>query len=158
GIVQRELVLIDCVDEESSVRVSVSDHTGNRHSITIDQIVSTAVDDNWLGVRCVADNAAVDPLEPAERRVQSLARAAQAADELHDLGAPAGDVAGYLLEVRHGPLAASKADRVEDIKTLAARVEARDQVGGEQIAQVRDDPVVATFDRLILPHTIQAAA
>ena len=43
-------------------------------------------------------------------------------------------------------------------EALSARIKAGDQVCGQQVADIGDDPVVTTFNRLILPQAIKAAA
>jgi hypothetical protein len=93
----------------------------------------------------------------ADRRIQSVARARQAPEHFHHARAPAGDGGGQLLEQRHGPLAAPVADGVGDVDALAAGVQAADQIGCQQVANVGDQPVIAGLDRLVVPQPVDAA-
>ena len=93
----------------------------------------------------------------ADGRVEAVPRAAQSPEELDELGIPAGDVEGDLLEDGQRPLAPPVVDRLGHVQPLAASVEVGHQVGRQQVADVRDDPVVAGLDRLVFPHPVDAA-
>ena len=92
----------------------------------------------------------------AHGRIEPVTRAADPPKALDDVGLPPGHVAGDLLEHRQRALAAAVMDRLCDLQALSARVVA-DQPGPEQVADVRDDPVVARLDRLVGPQPIDAA-
>jgi len=94
----------------------------------------------------------------ADRRIELVAGAAEAAEELDRARITAGDVGDQLLEQAKRAGAAAVVDRLGDIETLGAGVEAGDEAGGEQVADVGDHPVVAGLDRLVFPHPVDAAA
>ena len=88
--------------------------------------------------------------------IEPVAGPTEPAHLLDDSHAPPGDVARQLLEQCDGALAPAVVDRLGDIDPSAAGVEAGDEVGGQEIADVVDDPVVARLDRLVLPEPIDA--
>src|ERR1017187_489472 len=57
---------------------------------------------------------------------------ARRGEEFNDACVPAGDVGGDLFEDRDGTFALAVVDGVGDIEALAARVEAVDEVGGDE--------------------------
>ncbi|TMQ06585.1 MAG: hypothetical protein E6J91_37570 [Deltaproteobacteria bacterium] len=92
-----------------------------------------------------------------ERRIEMVAHAAEEAEALDDLALPAGDVGDQLLEHPRRALAPPVVDRLGDIDAAAALVERRHHAGRDQIADVRDRPVVAEIDERVVPQPIVAA-
>ena len=92
----------------------------------------------------------------ADGRVEAVPGAAQAPEALHDVRGPPRDVQRQLLQDLDGALAAPVVDRLGDVQTLGPRVEFGDQVRGEKVAEIGDDPVVAGLDRLVSPHPVHA--
>ncbi len=90
-------------------------------------------------------------------RIEAVPGTAHAPEELDDFGVPTGYVRSDLLEDANGTFAAAIVNRLRCIQALAARVEAGDQVGGERVGDVRNYPIVASLDRLVLPQAIDAA-
>ena len=98
----------------------------------------------------------------ADGRVPLVARAAKAPEELDAPGVAAGDVGGELFQQAQA-LARRAGDNrwsFGDIQALgAARSRGRlTSRGGEEVADVRDHPIVAGLDRLILAQPVDAAA
>src|ERR1035438_772860 len=87
-----------------------------------------------------------------------MACAAHAAEELDDAGIAAGDVGGELFEDADGAGAAAIVDGLGDVDALGRGVEATDEARGDEVADVRNDPVIAGFDGLVLPETVCVAA
>jgi hypothetical protein len=83
---------------------------------------------------------------------------AQTTEEFDDFDVPSGDVAGDLVRGRDGAFAATVANRLGDIQSLPALIEVGHWNDVQQSANVRDQPVVAGFDRLIVPHAVDVAA
>src|SRR6185503_7745431 len=93
-----------------------------------------------------------------DRRIEAVAGAGQEVKELDNADAPSRDVGGEFFEQTDRALAAAIVDGLADVDAASARVEARDEVRGEQIADVVDHPVVAALDRLVLPQAVDAPA
>src|ERR1700743_3072771 len=87
-----------------------------------------------------------------------MTRTSKTPEEFDDLRVPPGNIGGNLLQDRDRSLAAAVVDRLGDIKPLSARVEAIDQIDVEKRADIGNQPVVARFDRLVIPHPIDATA
>jgi hypothetical protein len=66
--------------------------------------------------------------------------------------------AAISIEDGERPLAAPVIDGLRHVQPLRARAESGDEVGGQDVADIGDQPVVATFDRLVLTRAVDAAA
>jgi hypothetical protein len=91
-----------------------------------------------------------------DRRVETVTRPGEEVKELNDAYAPSRDVRRKLFEQPDRSLTASIVDGLADVDAPAARIEIGDEVGGEQVAEVVDQPIVTGLDRLVL-RTIDAA-
>jgi len=93
-----------------------------------------------------------------DRGVKAVARASETSEPLDDMRLPPGDVPRDLLEDCHGSLAAAIVDRLGDVPALTRWIEPVDEIRGQEVAEIRNDPVVGGLDRLVGPQPVDAAA
>src|SRR5262249_45901307 len=81
-----------------------------------------------------------------DRRIEIVPRPRQPAEELDHAHVTARDIRGQLLEQPDGALAAAIIDGLGDVAALTGSIEAGDELGRHQVADIRNDPVVARLD------------
>src|SRR5437899_5407994 len=89
--------------------------------------------------------------------VQAMAGSGESPEKLHDSRIPVGDIVGDLLQDSDRAGAPPVVDRVRDVEATPSWVQARHQLGAEQVADERHDPLATGFDGLVFTGSINAA-